>query len=312
MTITVTHATQATGTDAGNGEIRKAQWNEDHVVTGAADLGAANTWTVGGQIIDPGNASNIFTLDADSGNLRILRYASAGSPRWDLGVDLLAESGSSAGSNFFINRYNDAGTYLGQALSFNRATGLTTLEGLSVPTIELGSSVTDTTLSRLRAGQLGVEGKAIPYLFAQSGAAVSVGAVVTETVLATISFAGGELGPNGWIHVLTNWTLTNNANSKVCRVRVGGAAGTVMSGADALSSVFIFKPVYIYNTNSQSSQKAATGAGNLTGTGTGTSATATATVNTAAAWDLVISGHKANSADTITLESYSVFVCYGA
>ncbi|MGL4297341.1 MAG: hypothetical protein ACRCTG_16655 [Aestuariivirga sp.] len=36
MTIEVKHATQATGTDAGNGEIRKAQWNESHAISMAS------------------------------------------------------------------------------------------------------------------------------------------------------------------------------------------------------------------------------------------------------------------------------------
>jgi len=33
MPFTIAHATQAVGTDAGNGEIRKAQWNENHTPT---------------------------------------------------------------------------------------------------------------------------------------------------------------------------------------------------------------------------------------------------------------------------------------
>lgn len=37
MAIEVKHATEAVGTDAGNGEIAKAQWNEAHALTGAAD-----------------------------------------------------------------------------------------------------------------------------------------------------------------------------------------------------------------------------------------------------------------------------------
>lgn len=36
MAIEVKHATQAVGTDAGNGEIRKTQWNEAHTITLAA------------------------------------------------------------------------------------------------------------------------------------------------------------------------------------------------------------------------------------------------------------------------------------
>lgn len=33
MAVSLTHTTVATGTDAGNGEIRKAQWNEGHTLT---------------------------------------------------------------------------------------------------------------------------------------------------------------------------------------------------------------------------------------------------------------------------------------
>ena len=39
MTISATHTTQATGTDAGNGEIRKAQWNEAR-----ANYAGAGNW----------------------------------------------------------------------------------------------------------------------------------------------------------------------------------------------------------------------------------------------------------------------------
>lgn len=182
MAITVAHATQATGTDAGNGEIRKTQWNENHTVTGVADI------------------------------------------------------------------------------------------------------------------------------FAQSGTASSVGAVITETTLATISFSGGEMGANGWIRVYTFWTVNNNANTKTVRVRLGGAAGTAFYGGDLASQVFCARESLIVNANSVSAQKAHIAAGNNTGSGVGTSAPPTATVNTAAAWDLVITGQKSNSADTITLEGYQVLV----
>ena len=36
MAIEVKHTTQAVGTDAGNGEIRKAQWNESHTLNMAS------------------------------------------------------------------------------------------------------------------------------------------------------------------------------------------------------------------------------------------------------------------------------------
>lgn len=37
MTVSLKHTTQATGSDAGNGEIRKSQWNEEHNLTGSAN-----------------------------------------------------------------------------------------------------------------------------------------------------------------------------------------------------------------------------------------------------------------------------------
>lgn len=37
MTISLKHTTQAVGTDAGNGEIRKTQWNEEHALTMATN-----------------------------------------------------------------------------------------------------------------------------------------------------------------------------------------------------------------------------------------------------------------------------------
>lgn len=42
MAVTVVHTTQATGTDAGNGEIGKTQWNEAHQVVGLGTAAEAN------------------------------------------------------------------------------------------------------------------------------------------------------------------------------------------------------------------------------------------------------------------------------
>lgn len=186
MAISITHATVAVGTDAGNGEIRKAQWNEAHTVTG------------------------------------------------------------------------------------------------------------------------------VPEIFAQSGVAVSVGATTTETVLATVSFAGGELGPNGILMIWSQWTNNNNANNKTFSIRLGGAAGTLYQGGVNTTNVGQARPVIIANQNSQSAQRCTVPAGNQVGYGAFASAAITSTLNTAAAWDLVFTGTKAVAGDTLTLEGYQVLVCYRA
>jgi hypothetical protein len=47
--------------------------------------------------------------------------------RWIFGKSTAVESGSEAGSNFFINRYNDAGNYTGQPFAITRSTGTVTI-----------------------------------------------------------------------------------------------------------------------------------------------------------------------------------------
>lgn len=187
MTISVTHTTLATGTDAGNGDIRKAQWNEAHTVTG------------------------------------------------------------------------------------------------------------------------------VPDMFAQSAVSATVGAVTTETVLATITIPGGALGANGFLELWTWITITNGANNKTQFVRVGGAAGTAVVNATSTTNTTIARCTIIANRNSQSSQVAFAPSGNASGgPGLFGSAYATAAVDTSASWDLVVAGQKASAGDTYTLEAYKLLIFYKA
>jgi hypothetical protein len=58
---------------------------------------------------------------------------SAGVSRWTWGRNTTAESGSNAGSNWVVYRFNDAGAFLGTALEINRATGVTNFN--TTPTV---------------------------------------------------------------------------------------------------------------------------------------------------------------------------------
>ena len=320
MAVVVTHATVATGTDAGNGSIHKAEWNENHVVTNAADVTASNTFlaaqtinAIAGTVLTVTNGPSGGTPSTTHGELLV------DSNDANMGIHILGNNTANQKILFGSVATPSAGqiTYVQSSDTLTISTASTARfsidgSGNTLFNVNVGVGNADTQITRTRTGQIAVAGKNIPYLFAQSGTATSVGAVTTEATLATISFSGGEIGPNGWIQVLSSWTLNNTANAKNCRIRVGGAAGTIMSDGNPTSAVFFFKPVWIINSNSASSQKAVVATGNTAGTGTGTSAPPTATVNTASAWDLVLTGQKATAGDTLTLEGYQVFVCYGA
>lgn len=202
-------------------------------------------------------------------------------------------------------------------------TGATGATGPAVQALGTGDSpqftavnvghASDTTLARAVAGTLAVEGKALPYVISQSGAGASAGAVVTEEVLATITVPGGAMGANGVIQLFTHFSVNNSVNNKTLRVRVGGVSGTeFMSLAISGTTIASGRLTVIANKNATNSQTAIASIGNANGVGQGTVAPPTASVDTTASWDIVISGQKASSGDTLTLVNYFAFLYYGA
>lgn len=130
-----------------------------------------------------------------------------------------------------------------------------------------------------------------------------------EAVLATIAVPASAMGPNGILRVTLLWSYTNSANGKIKRVRLGGAAGTVLMQQTNTTSATIRHHMLIQNRNAQNAQIA----GQYVGTFAASSvAHATAAIDTSVAQDLVISGQLANAGDSVTLEAYVVELAYGA
>lgn len=70
----------------------------------------------------------------------IIRYQTAGSDRWWAGVNSSAESGSNAGSNYIVQRFNDAGTVIDAPLTIVRSTGVVQLsDGVSLPQLTVST-----------------------------------------------------------------------------------------------------------------------------------------------------------------------------
>lgn len=74
-------------------------------------------------------ASPIFAVrKTASGQKALIRGGLNALTRWDINLgNATAESGSAAGSDFAIERYNNAGVLIGAALTIDRATGLTSV-----------------------------------------------------------------------------------------------------------------------------------------------------------------------------------------
>lgn len=151
-----------------------------------------------------------------------------------------------------------------------------------------------------------------PHEIAASGSAISVGATTGEEVLATIAIPAGAMGANGILRVYTQWSYTNGAATKTVRVRLGGVGGTAFRAMVATATARFNDWLIISNRNSPSSQIGSTQANTAGSFGTSGAAAATGTVDTSSAQDLVITGQKETSTDTLTLEAYRVEVIYRA
>lgn len=149
------------------------------------------------------------------------------------------------------------------------------------------------------------------YVLGQSAVAQTVTPGSTaEEVLAQILVPAGAMGLNGALRVSTLWTVNNNANAKEVRYRLGATAlggSAWWANTTFLASVVTGMPPpnTLRNRGAANSQLAyPTSNGGLT-TSANTSI-ATFAEDTSQPLILAITGKKANGADTLTLEGWTV------
>lgn len=92
MAIGLTHTTVATGTDAGNGQIAKAQWNENHTLTAAIDslLGTTSLSTT------------VVEIPCTAAGRALIDDADTAAQRTTLGLGTLATSSATLPSGTIV------------------------------------------------------------------------------------------------------------------------------------------------------------------------------------------------------------------
>jgi hypothetical protein len=84
----------------------------------------------GALTIAPASGNSTLTLNSAAGNNRNILGQTAGVSRWSIVAgNFTAEGGSNAGSDFQINRFNDAGSVIDTPLTINRASATATFAG---------------------------------------------------------------------------------------------------------------------------------------------------------------------------------------
>lgn len=73
--------------------------------------------------VNGGGSFSALGVVANAGSNRPIVFRTGASDRWEVAATSMAETGSNAGSDFVIKRYDDSGNLIGSALGINRANG---------------------------------------------------------------------------------------------------------------------------------------------------------------------------------------------
>lgn len=116
----------ALGTAAAGTSLRYARQDHVHAMPTAAQVGAlpliGGTLT-GNLVVSTGASNGYVDINANVTKERYVRFQTAGVARWTFGAAVDAESGANAGSNFTVARWSDAGAWIDNPFTINRATG---------------------------------------------------------------------------------------------------------------------------------------------------------------------------------------------
>jgi hypothetical protein len=117
--------------------------------SGAVTFGGPNI------TLQPASGPATWSVRTTAGNAGSYVFGTGASDRWRIVKNADAESGSNAGSNFEINRYNDAGSLLGTVIGINRATGSITVTGSGATQLTVAPSASNTGVLAVNAPSSG-------------------------------------------------------------------------------------------------------------------------------------------------------------
>jgi hypothetical protein len=115
--------------DAGAYLATSVSINRSTGLTSLESLAVTGTSTLSDNItVNKASGTAQLTLNTATANNRYVQFNTNAVARWLIGASGSAETGSDAGSNFFIARYSDAGANTGYPLQIDRSTGIIALE----------------------------------------------------------------------------------------------------------------------------------------------------------------------------------------
>ena len=248
------------------------------------------------RVLSQNNANPIRFSGNFRNNFCFMDSSGATKPTYAVSFDMasntsVVEVDAAVENNWFIG-VTGAGIYADSHKAKVRESGnrtITTLFGTPLPNIVGGGS--KLTESRV---------------LYQSAVAVGAPASTAESALVTVQVPAYLMGRNGRLRITALWASTNNANTKLIRVRLNDLAGTVIGQIDNGGSDYATVTTTLANRNSLTSQYGDSFA--IRTAGATPNWRTTPAANTANDLPLLFTVQKSVAGDSVVLESLLVEV----
>ena len=198
-------------------------------------------------------AANVYANGAAGTGAGQFLSQAGGLQRWTSGRDGTAESGSNAGSNYLIGRFNDAGTYMGNVITILRSNGNVGInDGSPATALEVGGTVTATNFVGSGAGLTGISGDNL------GAGGTTTGGIAINNTSPTVIFqdtdqrsglihmnanlmyflSGSGVNGTSWVLNGSQWPMTLNMTDD--NINIGGALnlleGNLNLGSQAVTA----------------------------------------------------------------------------
>jgi hypothetical protein len=236
MAVSLKHTTQAVGTDAGNGEIRKAQWNEEHTLSLATGklLGRTTAATGAAEEITP---STGLTLSAGNLTVNAALAISGGT------VNNSIIGGTTAAAGAFTTLAASStvsGTGFSTYLASPPAIGGTAAAAGSFTTLAASSTVSGTGFSTYLASPPAIGGTAAAAgSFTTLAASSTVSGTGFSTYLASPPAIGGTAAAAGSFTTLAASSTVSGTGFSTYLASppaIGGTVAAAVTGAPVAST----------------------------------------------------------------------------
>lgn len=182
--------------------------------------------------IQSGTSNAYLNMNAGASGMEtsIASYTS-GVQRWSFGKSNGAESGSNVGSDFFINRYDDAGSFQGQPFIIKRSTGNIGIGGIGSPVqkVDVSGNINVSSGNGYYIGNTKIlSNSGTDNLFAGA----SAGASTTGSSNTFIGRSAGQSNTNGTDNTALGINSLNGNTSGNFNTAIGGGAGLSSNGSN--------------------------------------------------------------------------------